>query len=151
MSLPALAIFDGIGFSEMLLVAFISVLVFGGRLPEVMRNLGRTYAKFRQSLSDISRPIRDEIKAATSYLPNVTPPPALPPPIPPALGPGQEPVAAQAYDAEAAPGGTAPRAPLPAPRPEAPAWAAPWPGPPTRAPEPPPRPPPDDSDEARLV
>ncbi len=76
---PSLAIFGGIGFSEMLLIAFISILVFGGRLPEVLRNLGQAYARVRRALQDMSRPIRDEIQRATT-LPPVPTPSILPAP-----------------------------------------------------------------------
>lgn len=121
MTTAPLALFDGIGMGELLLVAFISVLVFGGRLPEAMRNLGRAYARFRQGLSEMSRPLREEFQATTAYLPKVEPPPVL--------GAGMhppEPVPTPAYEAEAAPGGTAPRA-----------VAAAGDGAPTRPPAPP--------------
>jgi TatA/E family protein of Tat protein translocase len=72
--LPTLALFDSLGFAEMLVIGFVAILVFGGRLPEVMRNLGRGYARFRQGLSEMSRPIRDEL-AGTTPPPRVEPPP----------------------------------------------------------------------------
>ena len=53
--------FLGLGFQELLLIAFVALLVFGGNLPDVMQQLGRTYGKFRQSLNELSRPVRDEI------------------------------------------------------------------------------------------
>ena len=65
-----LAFFD-FGFSEMLLVGVVALLVFGGNLPEVMRNLGRSYAKLRASLRQFTDPVRDELRRAT-----FTPPPA---------------------------------------------------------------------------
>lgn len=54
--------FLGFGFQELLLVAFVALLVFGGNLPDVMRQLGRTYGKFRQSLNELSQPVRDEMR-----------------------------------------------------------------------------------------
>jgi sec-independent protein translocase protein TatA len=54
--------FLGFGFQEILLVAFVALLVFGGNLPDVMRQLGRTYAKLRQSLHELSQPVREEIR-----------------------------------------------------------------------------------------
>src|SRR5688572_22662314 len=84
------ALFDGIGFSEMLVIAFLAILVFGGNLPDALRNLGRQYAKFRKSLGDVSRPLRDEIQRATTLPPDLYPPPLsaptlpAPPPEPPA-------------------------------------------------------------------
>jgi sec-independent protein translocase protein TatA len=119
-----LAFLDGIGFSEMLLIAFLSILVFGGRLPEVLRNLGRGYAKFRQGLHDVSRPIRDEIQRATTLpegslsLPTAlqageaAPPASTAPPEPPGT---YEPAAPPTGPAEPAPAG----GPAPAPWPSA--------------------------------
>jgi TatA/E family protein of Tat protein translocase len=54
--------FLSFSFGEMLMVALVSLLVFGGRLPEVMRNLGRAYARFRAGMNDATRPLRDEMR-----------------------------------------------------------------------------------------
>lgn len=43
----------GIGMYELIVFAVIAVILFGSRLPEVARNVGRTYSQFRKSLSDI--------------------------------------------------------------------------------------------------
>ena len=43
----------GIGMYELIVFAVIAVLLFGSRLPEVARNVGRTYSQFRKSLSEI--------------------------------------------------------------------------------------------------
>ena len=40
--------FFSMGLPEMLLICVVALLIFGGKLPEVMQNLGRTYAKFRR-------------------------------------------------------------------------------------------------------
>lgn len=124
---PALAFLDGIGVGELLLVAFVSVLVYGGKLPDVLRNLGRAYAKFRQGLSEMSRPLREEIERATT-LPPVQPPPPLPGGTTEAT-----PVPSVAYDVGASPGGGDPGPFLGGP-------AAPTPSPLSMRPLPPPRP-----------
>jgi sec-independent protein translocase protein TatA len=54
--------FMSFSFSEMLVVGLFALLIFGGRLPEVMRNLGRTYAKFRHGMNEVAHPIRQEIR-----------------------------------------------------------------------------------------
>lgn len=54
--------FMGFGFQEILLVGFVALLVFGGNLPDVMRQLGRTYGRLRSSLSELSAPVRDEMR-----------------------------------------------------------------------------------------
>ena len=51
----------GIGFTEMLVIGVVAVLLFGSRLPEVARSLGQTYQQFRKGLSDIQSSINTEI------------------------------------------------------------------------------------------
>ena len=65
--------FLSLGFSEMLVIGVVALLVFGGRLPEVMQGLGRNYAKFRRGMNDLTNPIRQEMRKL-----DVTSPP--PPP-----------------------------------------------------------------------
>lgn len=61
--------FMGFGFTELLVVGFVALLVFGGDLPNIMRNLGKAYAKFRQGLHEVSRPIREEIRQVREATP----------------------------------------------------------------------------------
>ena len=93
-----LAFFD-IGFGEMVVVAFVALLLFGGRLPEVMRTLGGSYRKFRAGMDEFKRQttsvldIRPSLPpyqptpptsapvAADPPLSTTTPSPAVPPPI----------------------------------------------------------------------
>lgn len=56
-----LALFD-LGFTELLVVGFVALLVFGGELPDVLRNAGRAYAKVRRSLGEVAKPVRDELR-----------------------------------------------------------------------------------------
>jgi sec-independent protein translocase protein TatA len=121
-----LAFLDGIGLSEMLVIAFLAILVFGGRLPEVMRNLGRSYAKFRQGLHDMSRPIREEIQSATTL-------PAIPEPATPPTAPAAPPAPSTGYDVGSS-------APAVAPNASTEAGPRPWPAAPAPDPfeEPPP-------------
>jgi Sec-independent protein translocase protein TatA len=44
-----------IGTSELILAAFVGLLLFGGRLPEVMREVGKVWFGLRRSLNDIKR------------------------------------------------------------------------------------------------
>jgi Sec-independent protein translocase protein TatA len=44
-----------IGSSELLVAAVVGVLLFGGRLPEVMRQVGRMWIQFRRALNDLKR------------------------------------------------------------------------------------------------
>ena len=65
MSLPSLAIYLGFlsfGILEMLVIAMVALLIFGGELPDAMRSLGRAYGKLRRALDEVSKPVREEIK-----------------------------------------------------------------------------------------
>ncbi len=42
-----------IGYQELVIIGVVAVILFGGRLPEVARNLGQTYQQFRRGLSDL--------------------------------------------------------------------------------------------------
>lgn len=70
--------FLSFGFGEMLIVGLAALLIFGGRLPEVMRNLGRAYAKFRHGMNEVAEPLRQEmrridVRAPQSAVPRRTP------------------------------------------------------------------------------
>lgn len=128
--------FLDIGFSEMLVVAFVALLLFGGRLPEVMRTLGTSYRKFRRGMDDVTRQVTrpdlglDLKKLTEPYRPI---PPASTKPPPGVVAPPAAPAGAKAPDAPtmvaSAPGVLTPEAP------RAPSVA---PTPPPAAPPPPP-------------
>jgi sec-independent protein translocase protein TatA len=46
--------FDGLGTSEMVILVILGLLLFGGRLPEVGRSLGKNLAKLKKSMSDMA-------------------------------------------------------------------------------------------------
>lgn len=50
----------GIGWTEVVLLGLVAVLIFGKRLPEVGRNLGKGIVEFKKGLSGIE----DEVKSA---------------------------------------------------------------------------------------
>lgn len=62
--------FMSFGFTEILVIGTVALLVFGGELPDVMRNLGRAYGKFRQGLQDMSQPVREEFRRVKDDLPS---------------------------------------------------------------------------------
>ena len=43
----------GLGPMEMMIVGVIAVLLFGKRLPEVGRSLGRSFVEFKKGLHDV--------------------------------------------------------------------------------------------------
>jgi len=80
--------FLDMGIAEILVVGIVALLVFGGELPQVLRTLGRSYAKLRQSLHEVARPVREELRRvgdlSTQNLPPAPRyPPVAPPPAPP--------------------------------------------------------------------
>lgn len=43
----------GMGMQELVIIGVIAVLLFGKRLPEVARSLGKSYSQFKRGLSDM--------------------------------------------------------------------------------------------------
>ena len=52
-----LAFFSGIGPTEIILVAVVGVLVFGNRLPEVGKSLGKGIIEFKKGLRGVQKDI----------------------------------------------------------------------------------------------
>jgi sec-independent protein translocase protein TatA len=52
-----------LGFGEILIVLLVALLVFGGRLPEVGRSLGKGLVSFKEGLKGIPEPEDDEEEA----------------------------------------------------------------------------------------
>ncbi len=49
------------GVGELVVIAVVAVVLFGGRLPEVARSLGSSYQQFRKGLSDIQTSIKHDL------------------------------------------------------------------------------------------
>ena len=57
------AFFQSIGMPELMIVAFVSLLIFGNRLPSVMRSLGKSVTEFKKGVNEVEE---DVDKAMTS-------------------------------------------------------------------------------------
>lgn len=67
-AVPAFFGFGAPGLPEMVIVAIIALLLFGKRLPEVARSLGKGIVEFKKGV----RGIEDEVDHATYSPPNET-------------------------------------------------------------------------------
>lgn len=56
----------GLGYTEMLIVGLLAVMLFGNRLPSVARSLGRSLTEFKQGMSGIQSEWNDAIYAEPS-------------------------------------------------------------------------------------
>ena len=57
----SLAFIGGMGYGEMLVVGFIALLLFGKRLPEVARSLGKGVTEFKKGISGIEDEIEEKV------------------------------------------------------------------------------------------
>ncbi len=53
-----LAFFQNLGWPELMIIGVIALLIFGKRLPEVGRSLGRGIVEFKKGLSDTGEDIK---------------------------------------------------------------------------------------------
>lgn len=50
----------GLGTWELLIILIVALLVFGKRLPEVMRGLGRSVNEFKRGMQDVAEVVTEE-------------------------------------------------------------------------------------------
>lgn len=62
-----LALLQNIGFQEYLIIAVILLLLFGRRLPEVGRSLGKGIVEFKKGLRDVEDDVKREDSSAPMY------------------------------------------------------------------------------------
>ena len=63
-----LALFGPIGMPEMVVIAALGLLIFGRKLPEVGRSVGRSIVEFKRGLADV----KDDIDKTSKELPTVS-------------------------------------------------------------------------------
>jgi sec-independent protein translocase protein TatA len=66
-----LAFLHGIGGPEIVIVGFVALLIFGNRLPGVMRSLGKSVTEFKKGVSGIEEEIDQAVIAEKT--PNASP------------------------------------------------------------------------------
>jgi sec-independent protein translocase protein TatA len=55
------AFLQNLGTMELLIIAMVSLLVFGNRLPSVMRSLGKSVTEFKKGLAGIEDDIEQSV------------------------------------------------------------------------------------------
>ncbi len=61
-----LAFLPNLGATELMVVAFVSLLIFGNRLPSVMRSLGKSVTEFKKGVSGIEDDLDSAVTADTN-------------------------------------------------------------------------------------
>ncbi|HKB14429.1 MAG TPA: twin-arginine translocase TatA/TatE family subunit [Planctomycetota bacterium] len=93
--MPPLAFLNQVGPLELVLILVVALLLFGGRLPEVGRSLGRSLAQFKKGLQDMreeierEEPVPPRSRRDSTGIAGSLPPPPAPPgdgPAPPSGG-----------------------------------------------------------------
>lgn len=51
----------GIGATEMVIIAIVAIVLFGSKLPDVARNLGKSYNQFRAGLNELKSSVSTDI------------------------------------------------------------------------------------------
>lgn len=52
----------GVGLGEMILIAIVGLLLFGGKLPDVAQELGRWVRRIHRTLQDLRSDIEDQMR-----------------------------------------------------------------------------------------
>jgi sec-independent protein translocase protein TatA len=82
----SLGLFGPIGTTELVIILVIALMLFGGRLPDVARSIGKSVNQFKRGLRDV-----DEEMNRSDVPPPAPPPPrALPPHVEPQSQPSQQ-------------------------------------------------------------
>lgn len=59
----SLLLFGSLGWPEILIIAFIFLLLFGGKkIPELMKGLGKGVKSFKEGVKDVEKEIKSEVK-----------------------------------------------------------------------------------------
>jgi sec-independent protein translocase protein TatA len=64
---------------DMLVVGIIAIMLFGNRLPEVARSLGRSMSEFKKGMQDVESEVKSSLHSITSHRPTYSEPFHSPP------------------------------------------------------------------------
>lgn len=63
---PILALFNMPGGAEWILILVVALLVFGRRLPDVARSLGKSIVEFKKGIREVNTDIEDQTRLEAS-------------------------------------------------------------------------------------
>jgi sec-independent protein translocase protein TatA len=63
------AFLPNLGATELMVVAFVALLIFGNRLPSVMRSLGKSVTEFKKGVSGIEDDLDQAVNAEKKAVP----------------------------------------------------------------------------------
>jgi len=100
--IPAIAFLDGFGGGEMMWIALVALLLFGGdKMPGLAKGVGKAIREFKKAAGDVE----NELKRAIEEVPDPVkpkPPTAFPPSVPPTAATAALPSVAAAADPDGA-------------------------------------------------
>jgi sec-independent protein translocase protein TatA len=79
MGLQTLAFFSLPGGAEWLVILIFGLLLFGRRLPEVARSLGKSIVEFKKGIKDVRDDIEDHTRLEAPSTPRIEQPPSSTP------------------------------------------------------------------------
>lgn len=110
---PALGFIDSIGGMELMLVAFVGLLLFGGKgLPEMARTFGKALREFKKATANVENEVKRVMNEEPEPRPRPRPRPAAPRPL---SAPKTEPAAPADTPPASAPASPTGDDPAPAP------------------------------------
>jgi sec-independent protein translocase protein TatA len=65
------AFFQNLGMIELVSIALVALLIFGNRLPSVMRSLGKSVTEFKKGINEVEEDIDKAVTAEKKPTPTV--------------------------------------------------------------------------------
>jgi sec-independent protein translocase protein TatA len=60
----------GIGYPELVIIGIVAVILFGGRLPQVARSMGKSLTEFKKGMQDLEGHVSDAIHSQPTSSPH---------------------------------------------------------------------------------
>lgn len=71
MNLQALALFSLPGGTEWIVILIVGLLLFGRRLPEIARSIGKSIVEFKRGIKDVREDIEDQSRLDPPAAPRI--------------------------------------------------------------------------------